>query len=155
MADIEGARHCVDVVARERAYLSFLEAPPLQDSVGFWSALIEKGYPFILAVDGETVVGWCDVRPEPRPVFSHIGTLGMGLLPAYRGASIGSRLMEAALTASRARGLERVELAVFADNLRARRLYERMGFIAEGRRPKRAKFDGLYRDEILMGRDLA
>jgi RimJ/RimL family protein N-acetyltransferase len=63
--------------------------------------------------------------------------------------------MDAALSASRTCGLERVELAVFADNLRTRRLYERMGFVAEGRRPNRAKFDGLYRDEILMGRDLA
>jgi RimJ/RimL family protein N-acetyltransferase len=155
MADIEGARHCVDVVARERAYLSFLQAPPLEDSMAFWSSLIEKAYPFMLAVDDKTVVGWCDVRPELRPIFSHVGTLGMGLLPAYRGVGIGARLMQAALSASRACGLERVELAVFAENLRAQRLYQRMGFVAEGRRPRRIKIDGRYQDEILMGRDLA
>jgi hypothetical protein len=33
VADIEGAWHCPDVVAREKAYLSFLEAPPLEDAV--------------------------------------------------------------------------------------------------------------------------
>ena len=150
IADIEGARHCVDVVARERAYIGFLEAPPLEDSRNFWGGLIEKRYPFVLALDGERVVGWCDIAPVPRPIFSHVGTLGMGLLPDYRGAGLGTRLMAAALQAGRERGFERIELAVFGDNARARRLYEKAGFVVEGLRPGRAKIDGRYRDEVDM-----
>jgi RimJ/RimL family protein N-acetyltransferase len=153
-ADIEGAWRCLDVVARERAYIDFLEGPPLEQSRSFWTALIDKGHPFLVAVDGRTVVGWCDVVPLARPIFAHVGTLGMGLLPAWRGKGVGGRLMTAALAASRACGLERVELAVFAGNERARRLYERMGFVVEGVQPRRAKIDGRYRDEILMARPL-
>jgi RimJ/RimL family protein N-acetyltransferase len=153
-ADIEGAWHCLGVVARERAYIGFLEAPPLEQSRSFWTSLIEKGHPFLVAADGGTVVGWCDVVPVPRPIFAHVGTLGMGLLPDWRGRGLGPRLMTAALEASRACGLERVELAVFADNERAQRLYARMGFVVEGVQSRRAKIDGRYRDEILMARQL-
>jgi len=137
-------------VARERAYIDFLEAPPLEQSRSFWTSLIEKGHPFLVAVEGGTVVGWCDVVPVPRPIFAHVGVLGMGLLPEHRGRGLGTALMTAALEASRACGLERVELAVFADNERAQHLYARMGFVVEGVQSRRAKIDGRYRDEILM-----
>lgn len=151
-ADIEGAWRCVDVVARERAYISFLEGPLLEQSRSFWTALIEKGHPFLVVADGEAVVGWCDVEPVSRPIFTHVGILGMGLLPPYRGRGVGAELMAAALEASRACGLEKVELGVFADNERAQRLYAKMGFVVEGLRSKRAKMDGCYRDEVLMAR---
>lgn len=154
LADIEDAWRCVGVVARERAYIGFLEAPPLEQSRSFWTSLIEKRHPFLVAVDGGTVVGWCDVQPVPRPIFAHVGTLGMGLLPDHRGRGLGTALMTAALEASRARGLERVELAVFAGNERAQHLYAKMGFVVEGVQSRRAKIDGCYRDEILMARQL-
>lgn len=152
--DIEGAWHCIGVVARERAYIGFLEPPLREQSRSFWTGLIEKGHPFLVAVDDGTVVGWCDVVPLPRPIFAHVGTLGMGLLPDWRGRGLGTELMAAALEACRACGLERIELAVFADNERAQRLYARMGFVVEGVQSRRAKIDGRYRDEILMARHL-
>jgi ribosomal protein S18 acetylase RimI-like enzyme len=74
----------------------------------------------------------------------------MGLLPAYRNAGIGRRLLGAALTQARGRGIERVELHVFSDNVRARHLYESLGFTVEGIHPRRAKIDGQYRDEVAM-----
>jgi RimJ/RimL family protein N-acetyltransferase len=148
--DMDGVWRCVDVVARERAYLSFLEGPPPEDSRKFWRDLIEKSFPFEIAVDHGDVVGWCDIAPVPRPVFSHIGNLGMGLLPAYRSAGIGLRLLVAALAQARGRGIERVELQVFSDNVRARHLYDSVGFIVEGIHPRRAKIDGQYRDLVAM-----
>src|SRR5579883_124063 len=103
-ADIDSASRCVDVVARERAYIGFLEGPPLEQCRSFWLPLIEQSLPFIVAADGATVVGWCDVVPVPRPIFAHVGTLGMGLLPDWRSQGLGTRLMALALDASRASG---------------------------------------------------
>lgn len=137
-------------MAREKLYLSFLEGPPLGESRKFWNGLIEKGYPFEVAVDGERVVGWCDITPIARPVLSHIGVLGMGLLPSHREAGIGRRLLATTLEQARACGLERVELHVFSANVRARRLYESLGFAVEGVMPRRVKIDGQYQDEIMM-----
>jgi RimJ/RimL family protein N-acetyltransferase len=150
IGDMDGVWHCVDVVARERAYLGFLEGPPPEESRKFWGDLIEKRFPFEIAVDQGGVVGWCDIAPVPRPIFSHIGSLGMGLLPAYRNAGIGRRLLKAALAQARERGIERVELHVFADNVRARHLYESLGFVVEGIHSRRAKIDGQYRDDVAM-----
>jgi L-amino acid N-acyltransferase YncA len=154
LADIEGAWHCVGVVACERAYIALLEPPPLEQSRSFWTSLIEAGHPFLVAVDGTTVVGWCNVVPVPQPIFAHVATLSMGLLPAYRGRGLGRQLMTLALEGARTCGLERVELTVFDGNERAQRLYAKMGFVVEGVQAKRAKMDGRYRDAILMARQL-
>ncbi len=98
---IEGFHAALDVVARERAYLAFLEAPPIEETRKFVARNIAKGYPQLVALDGDRVVGWCDVLPIERPVSRHCGVLGLGLLPAYRGRGLGERLMRAALQAAR------------------------------------------------------
>ena len=76
LADLHDAWRCLGHVARQRAYIGHLEAPPLTESRSFWASLIQKGHPFLVAVDAK-VVGWCDVVPVPRPIFAHVGTLGM------------------------------------------------------------------------------
>lgn len=47
-------------------------------------------------------------------------------------------------------GLHRIELGVFAFNPRARRVYESLGFVAEGVRREAFCFDGSYVDEVVM-----
>ncbi|HJZ45085.1 MAG TPA: GNAT family N-acetyltransferase [Hyphomicrobiaceae bacterium] len=147
---IEGFHAALDVVARERAYLAFLEAPPIEKTREFVSRNIAKGYPQVVALDGDRVVGWCDVLPMDRPVWRHCGVLGVGLLPEYRGRGVGRRLMQSGLQAARDFGLSRVELSVRADNARAIALYARLGFVAEGRRRRAVLVDGAYYDVLTM-----
>ncbi|WCN01384.1 GNAT family N-acetyltransferase [Streptomyces sp. M92] len=47
-------------------------------------------------------------------------------------------------------GLHRVQLEVYADNRRARRVYEKTGFVVEGTRREAAWRDGVWVDEVLM-----
>ena len=148
--DIDSARACLDVVARERRYLAFFEAPPLESSRAWWQGLIDRGCPFEVARDEAQVVGWCDITPVPRPAFSHVGTLAIGLLAEYRGRGIGRPLLAATIADARRYGLERIELDVFASNTRARRLYEALGFEAAGLRRRHAKLGEGYEDCILM-----
>jgi ribosomal protein S18 acetylase RimI-like enzyme len=61
--------------------------------------------------------------PKPLPIHRHVGVLGMGLLPAYRGQGIGRRLLHRTLGAARTGGLSRVELTVREDNVGAIALY--------------------------------
>jgi len=96
------------------------------------------------------VVGWCDIARAPFEGFRHSGRLGMGLLPHVRGKGLGRRLAQATIDAVRARGVERIELEVFASNTRAIRLYERLGFVHEGVRRRARKLDGAYEDNVLM-----
>jgi ribosomal protein S18 acetylase RimI-like enzyme len=147
---IDGCRAALDVVARERKYLSFLEAPPIESSRQFIGESIARGHPHFVALDGGRVVGWCDVTPRERPTTQHSGVLGIGVLPEWRGGGVGRQLIEHALEASRAFPLARVELAVRADNDRAIALYRRIGFEVEGRRRHAMLVDGVYYDDIIM-----
>jgi RimJ/RimL family protein N-acetyltransferase len=149
-AHIEGYHAALDVVARERRYLTFLEAPPIEVSRRFVVRNITEGYPQLVALDGDRVVGWCDVVPKDWPSTRHCGSLGMGLLPDWRGRGVGRRLIERTLEAARTFPLARVELAVRADNGGAMALYRRVGFEEEGRRRRAVRVDGVYYDDVVM-----
>ena len=152
---IAGFRSCVGIVARERRWLALLEAPPIAMSRAFVREVRDAGGVHLVALDRSgAVIGWCDIARDRRESFRHCGRLGMGLLPEWRERGIGRRLAETALADAAALGLERVELSVFASNVRALALYESLGFEREGVRRRGRKLDGAYEDDILMVRFL-
>ena len=83
--------------------------------------------------------------------LTHVGRLGVGLLPKYRGQGWGTMLVTEALSIAFNTGLERIELEVFASNTVAKKLYEKFGFHEEGRKRKARKLDGVYDDIVLFG----
>lgn len=80
---IEGFRAGLDSVARERRYLTFLEAPPLDKVRQFVRRNIREGYPQCVALAEERVVGWCDALPIDRPTRAHTAVLGIGVLAEF------------------------------------------------------------------------
>ncbi|TAU35289.1 N-acetyltransferase [Rhizobium leguminosarum] len=84
------------------------------------------------------------------PAHTHRGSVGMGIIPAYRGQGLGKRLMLAALNQAERSGFIRVELSVHADNTRAIKLYENVGFIREGVQRRSVLIDGRFIDTITM-----
>jgi RimJ/RimL family protein N-acetyltransferase len=148
----EEVHRVLDIVARERKFLSYLEAPPLAQSREFVSEMIAKGNPICVAVVDDKVVGWCDVVRVERPVHAHVGVLGMGLLPAHRGKGHGTELINAVVEDAHRVGISRIELTVHADNDRAIALYEKVGFVREGVRRDAVCIDGRFIDSILMAK---
>ncbi|MGA7196745.1 GNAT family N-acetyltransferase [Roseiarcus sp.] len=147
---IESFHRAVDTVARERKFLTLLEALPLSQTREFVLNNIKSGNPQFVALAAGEVVGWCDVRRHFFPAHAHRGTLGMGIVPAYRGRGLGARLLNATLEAAFDAGFVRVELNVHADNGRAIALYDRVGFVREGTQRDAVFVDGEYRDAIAM-----
>lgn len=147
---VESFHRALDVVSRERKYLSFLEAPPLEAVRTFVLDMIENDHPQFVAIADGKVIGWCDIRHQDRATRAHCGTLGMGILPAYRDKGLGGRLMRRTLDAARKFGLHRFELSVHADNARAIALYEKIGFVHEGRARDAVLIDGRYIDSLNM-----
>jgi RimJ/RimL family protein N-acetyltransferase len=147
---IEGFHKALDMVSRERKYLTFLEAPPLESMRTFVLDMISNAHPQVVAVVDAQVIGWCDIRRHPQPTHAHCGTLGMGIIPGFRDKGLGTRLIRAAVGQAREQGLHRVELHVHADNLRAIALYEKVGFKREGVARDAVKIDGRYVDSIGM-----
>lgn len=147
---IEGFWSAVDSVARERKYLAFLEGPPISTTRDFVLQNIEGSWPHVIALSEGHVVGWCDISSLDRPVFSHVGSLGIGVLATYRGQGIGKKLMSAAIQLAEQRGLTRIELTVREQNLPAIAMYEQFGFEKEGVHKNAVRIDGKYEHHIFM-----
>ena len=153
---IDSFHQTLDVVARERRYLAFFEAPPLETARAFVLDMIGHGYPqFVAVTETGDVVGWCDVTPKSLPLYAHAGVLGMGLLPQFRNQGIGSRLMERALADAGAFGFSRVELTVYRSNANAIRLYEKAGFVIKAVQPAEAPGDAIDKTVLIMALSLA
>jgi ribosomal protein S18 acetylase RimI-like enzyme len=149
-SDLLSFRGCLDIVARERKYLALLEAPPLEQMRTFVAENIAKKAPQVVAKDGESVVGWCDIVPGWHHTLQHCGAVGMGLLPSYRGQGIGRRLLATCLEQAQVIGITRVELEAREDNEPALRLYKSMGFQQEGTKRRGMKVDGQYITTVAM-----
>ncbi len=142
----------VGVVARERRYLRFLDAPSMERTVDFLRDSLDAGNLHLAAVvDGE-IVGWCDVCRHSPEIEAHVGTLGIGLLPAQRGRGLGKVLLDVTIAAAERLDFRRIELTVFSENHRAIALYEGRGFVREGLMRAAARFGEDYRDVVLMAR---
>jgi RimJ/RimL family protein N-acetyltransferase len=146
----DGYFACLDSVARERKWLGVTQAPGTESVRQYALSAIASGEPFFVALDGVKVVGWCDIPRGQREGFTHAGTLGMGVLSDYRHIGVGKSLLQAAMKRAREAGLQRVELAVFASNPVAIKMYEKAGFVHEGVRRKGRLIDGKYDDLVLM-----
>ena len=151
MSDAAGHHACLDAVARERVHLGLVAAPPQSHSRQWLRSVFAAKLPFIVALEGSRMIGWCDVAPRAMEGFRHTVGLGMGLLPEARGRGLGARLLRKAVAGCRRRGIEKIELQVYASNRPARQLYRKFGFKQEGRRVRGRKLDGKYDDVILMG----
>ncbi|OZI64524.1 GNAT family N-acetyltransferase [Bordetella genomosp. 11] len=151
-AHIDGYRRALDTVARERRHLSFLEAPPSEQTRAFVMNNIASRHPHFVALVGREVVGWCDIVPLSQQGFTHTGVLGMGVHPEWRGKGIGKALLTATLAAAATLQLTRVELEVYAGNTVARALYQSCGFVEEGIKRQARCLDGRYEDIVIMAR---
>jgi len=147
---IVGFQRCLDAVARERAYLLFVKAPPLSAVREFVQNNIEQKNPQLIALHQGIVIGWCDISPKTRPGLTHTGSLGIGVHQNFRGQGLGTRLMHETIAAAKAKGLERIELEVFAPNQTAIALYEKLGFQFEGIKKNGRKVDDRYEDIVMM-----
>jgi ribosomal protein S18 acetylase RimI-like enzyme len=149
---LAGFHAALDSVAKERRYLAMLEAPSFVRTRRFVLGSLKAGAVHMVAVADGEVIGWCDLRPKAAPMLHHSAILGMGIVAAYRGQGIGSRLLAATLEAARARGIRRSELIVRSDNTTAIRLYRRFDFADEGKLRNYMQVDGIDYDALLMAR---
>lgn len=102
------------------------------------------------AFRGLQLVGIAGFYVQPKPKHTHKGMLwGMYVRPEARGSGVGRLLVEAIIEHAR-RHVELLQLFVVSDNLAARRLYARLGFVEYGVERHATKYRGHYHDDVLM-----
>ena len=138
----------------------FTERPSLADEVAWFAGLFRQfaggESVVVVAEHAGHVIGNCTIGPRGAGRTSesgHVGELGILIHPDHRGQGVGAALLERAIAASRGR-FDLIRLSVFATNLRARRLYERFGFLGCGRIPAAIRRGTEYVDEEIMILDL-
>jgi aminoglycoside 6'-N-acetyltransferase len=105
---------------------------------------------FAIEVDGE-IAGWLGVWEEDEPDL-RFGGADIMLAAKYHGRGIGPRALRMAIDwLIEARGHHRVTIDPAADNARAIRAYEKVGFRPVGIMRQYAKGpDGTWQDALLM-----
>jgi len=98
--------------------------------------LADTEFAVLIAEEDGQAVGYAKVGPphlpfEPRGV--PIELRQFYLLEAWQGRGLADRMMQWVIDEAERRGGDHLYLSVFTDNHRARKFYERWGFVAEGR----------------------
>jgi putative acetyltransferase len=104
------------------------------------------------AIAGEIHAG----RLGPRQFDNSLTELTVAVHPDFQGRGIGALLFEALFAEARKQpGLTRVELFCREGNVHAVRLYQRLGFVIEGRLVHRVTLaDGTVEDDLAMAKFL-
>ena len=148
----EDAEAFAGVVARVAEEGSIAAEPPVdvEDRVAKAREVIEaEGLDALWVLDeDDAVVGAVGVQATRA---GGVLSLGMMVLPEFRGRGGGRALLGAALEYARDSGAHKVELEVWQDNARAISFYASAGFAVEGvRRSHYRRRDGSLRSAIVM-----
>jgi RimJ/RimL family protein N-acetyltransferase len=113
--------------------------------------LADNGRYIVAEQDGK-IVGHALLDPMPLEAISHVFRLTIVVHPGYLSQGIGTALMTNLMDwAKQNPDVEKIELLVRATNLRAIRMYSKLGFMEEGRFKKRVRlFDGDFIDDLAM-----
>ena len=107
----------------------------------------------ILALVEGTIVGSLTFDGGRRPRLRHVGEFGISVAQEYAGLGIGRAMIEYMIAwAERSGVVRKINLKVRVDNAGAIRLYERLGWVHEGRSTRDTLIDGQFNDCLMMGR---
>lgn len=113
-------------------------------------AAMENSIFLVAEADGQ-IVAYLNCQGGNQKALRHAVTLGIAVRRDWREKGVGSMLITRAIEwARKTRIVTRIELAVYARNARAIRLYVRFGFEVEGRRRHALYQKGIYLDDLIM-----
>jgi ribosomal protein S18 acetylase RimI-like enzyme len=147
--DFEGWCALHEAVAGEGRWIG-AELPLDRDSqhAHFDEVLADPASAYFLATEAALVVGYIRVR-----VASYgVADIGMAVAADSRGQGVGGALLTTAVDWAREHGAHKVALQLWPHNTAAQALYEKFGFVVEGRlRRHYPRRNGELWDAIIMG----
>jgi L-amino acid N-acyltransferase YncA len=154
LKDAANFRRCYAAIAKEGQYIF----PPKTPSLAFLRAdlrnLLRTKTTFLVAVDGQQIVGWVIVGRPGTPSLSHCGDVKLFLLLRYKGTGVDAELVTRALKMSRGK-FESLLFYCFRKDEHARKLGAKLGFMLRGHESKFAKLAYGFDDLLIMQRHLS
>ncbi len=122
-------------ICHEKVYMALREPFPYDETVNFYTRIINACMPALFAVDTNTdrCIGWCDAVSDN----GIDARLGMGLLKSMRNKGIGTELLKNTVELSIDYGYKSLKLDVWKSNKRAVHIYEKAGFTIYGEDDKK------------------
>ena len=110
---------------------------------------------YLIAEIAGEIVGVLTFSTGKRPRLQHVGEFGMSILRSHWNLGIGSRMLEYLIEWARQTGtIRKINLRVRVDNHPAIHLYEKYGFVQEGRVTREIYLRGQFVDVCVMGLQL-
>jgi RimJ/RimL family protein N-acetyltransferase len=127
------------------------EMPSIEKRRDFIQRYLSGGGHLLLLVDGDRILGCGELTLGKAPYRNHCATLGISLVREARGQGYGTAMIKSLHEWARAHAdVDRIQLEVFSTNPEAVKLYERLGYVREGRRQGAIKRSGEFIDMIQM-----
>ena len=133
-----------------------LVPPDLAEMTRRYRALIDGGFPYVVAVQDGVVAGYAYAGPyRPRPAYRFTVENSVYLDPAAHRRGIGLKLMQRLIAECEARGFRQM-IAVIGDSANAGSigLHRRCGFEMIGTHPNVGLKFGRWLDTVMMQRAL-
>ncbi len=108
----------------------------------------------VCIVDGQ-IAGNCTLMFNQGIKTRHRASIAIGILKKYWGLGIGSAMFSEMISIVKERGVLQIELDYIEGNIRARNLYEKMGFVHTGEKPNAVRLkDGTMLKAFSMVKEL-
>ena len=133
------------------SYLLY-ELMTIEEFKPIYEKLLEDGIKYVFEDENGTAIGMFKIFPWTHR-SSHIAYLGgLAIHPDYTGKGFGVKMMQEIIELANQQGFKRIELSVATENLRAIKLYKKVGFKEEGimRKYTYLKLEERFLDELLM-----
>jgi ribosomal protein S18 acetylase RimI-like enzyme len=149
--DLPEVVETLNSVIREGKFL-FLnnEITDMDMELQWFERAMREGMCYLVGRVNRKVVGGASIHPQ-MDKHAHIASYGIFIHKDCRDVGLGTILTTEMIETAKERGLEILQLSVYASNKRAKHVYEKCGFKEIGRLTRGIKYpDGTYTDEILM-----
>jgi RimJ/RimL family protein N-acetyltransferase len=140
----------VETIVKAGRYLQKEEPRTLEEEIKFILETRLKGNMYTAVERKGKVVGIARVLKGELEMKKHTGIFRTWIHPDSQGLGIGKQVMNYTLRWGRTNNLHKLWLTVFSGNEKAVLVYEKSGFIIEGRQKNQAIIDGKFEDEVFM-----
>ena len=110
---------------------------------------------FLVATEGRDVTGWLELQRMVPSKMRHVAVLTLAVARQQRRRGVATALLRRGYAWADRYGVAKISLNVRENNTAAIALYEREGFVREGREARQIRTESGYEANLLMAKFLA